>query len=131
MKSKSVSCVALLATLLCSCGSKPEANNDIVVTKPTPLPSIAAPASPTPVPTPSVPKDGDYNAKGIVTKINLDLASVEVDHEEIRDMMPAMKMEFFVAEKKLLNAINVGDRINFVIRYKHPTETIVDIKKAQ
>jgi Cu/Ag efflux protein CusF len=122
--------VAILTAFLCSCSTKPEANNT-AVTKPTPLPSIVAPSSPTPVPTASVPKDGDYNGKGVVTKLNLDLGSVEINHEEIKDMMPAMQMEFFVSDKKLLNGLNVGDKINFVVRYKHPTETIVDIKKAQ
>ena len=120
MKSKSVLSVALLATFLCSCESKPPAN-----------PSIAAPTSHTPVPTASVPKNGDYNGKGVVTKINIDLGSVELDHEEIKDMMPAMKMEFFVSDKKLLNNLKVGDKVDFVVRYKDPTETIVDIKKAQ
>ena len=127
MKRISVLSGALLATILCSCGGSPIANN-VAVTKPTPLPSIAAP---TPAPTTSVPKNGDYSGKGMVTKINLDLGSVEVDHEEIKDLMPAMKMEFFVSDKKLLSGLNVGDKINFVVRYKDPTETIVDIKKAQ
>ena len=39
--------------------------------------------SPTPVPTPVIPKDGDYPAKGVVTKINMEMASVEVDHEDV------------------------------------------------
>jgi Cu/Ag efflux protein CusF len=125
MKSKSVLAVALLATFLCSCGSDPAANNTAAA-KPTP----ASPVSPTPVPTASIPKNGDYNAKGVVTKINLDLASVELNHEEIKDLMPAMLMEFFVSDKKFLNGLKVGDKVDFVVRYKDGAETIVDIKKA-
>ena len=130
MKSKSILFVTLLAMLACSCGSKPEAT-PTTVSKPTPFPSIAAPASPTPVPTPLIPKDGDYDGTGVVTKIDIKLASVEVNHEEIKDLMPAMQMEFFVSDKKLLDGLKVGDKINFVVRYKHPTETIVEIRKAQ
>jgi Cu/Ag efflux protein CusF len=112
-----------------SCSSPSTGNN--VNTKPTPFPSIAAPNSPNPVTTASRPKDGDYRAKGVVTKIDPAGGSVEINHEEIKDMMPAMQMEFFVSDKKLLNNIKVGDKVDFVVRYKDPTETVVDIKKTQ
>ena len=127
MKSISVLLIGFLAAAVCACGSNSATNN---ATPPKPASSIAA-NSPTPAPTLSVPKDGDYNGKGVVTKINLDAASVEVDHEEIKELMPAMKMEFFVSDKKLFDGLKVDDKINFVVRYKHPTETIVDIKKVQ
>jgi len=130
MKIKLLFFIALLTTLLCSCGSDPVANN-APAAKPTPLPSIAAPVSATPASTRSIPKDGDYNAKGVVTKINVEGGSIEINHEDIKDMMTAMQMEFFVSDKKLLNGLKVGDKVNFVLRYKDPTETIVDIKKVQ
>ncbi|MBA3351518.1 MAG: copper-binding protein [Blastocatellia bacterium] len=88
-------------------------------------------SSSTPVPAPSVPADGDYDAKGVVTKIDLNLGSVEIDHEEIKGVMPPMKMEFFVADKKILDGVSVGDKIDFVLRHKTPTETIVKITKAK
>jgi len=87
--------------------------------------------SPTPVPTSITPKDGDYNGKGVVTKINMELGSVEVDHEEIKDMMPAMKMEFYVTDKDMLPGLKVGDKVDFVLRYKAHTETITSIKKTR
>lgn len=43
-----------------------------------------------------------FNGKGIVTKINLELGSVELDHEAIEGSMPAMLMEFYVKEKASL-----------------------------
>jgi len=110
------------AFTVASCGSPTVSNNTI---------SKNVAVSPTPVPRASVPKDGEYSGKGLVTKINPELGSVELDHEEIKDMMPAMRMEFFVSDKKLLNGLNVGDKVDFVIRYKDPTETIVSIKRAQ
>ena len=127
MKSISVLFIGFLTAAVCACGSNSATNN---ATPPKPASSIEA-NSPTPAPTLSVPKDGDYNGKGVVTKLDLKLGSLEIDHEEIKDLMPAMRMEFFVSDKKLLDGLKVDDKINFVVRYKHPTETIVDIKKVQ
>lgn len=84
-----------------------------------------------PVTAPSIPKDGNYDAKGEITKINLELGSIELKHEEIKDLMPPMQMEFFVSDKSMLKGLKVGDKVDFVIEYKHPTEKIVSIKKAQ
>lgn len=94
----------------------------------------AAPAqasTATPVPTASVPKDGDYPGRGAVTKINDELGSVEVDHGEIKDLMPPMRMEFYVKDKALLKGLAVGDRVDFVIAYKQGAEIITSIKKIQ
>lgn len=84
----------------------------------------------TPIPTPFIPKDGNYDAAGVVTKINDELGSVELDHEEIKDLMPRMKMEFFVKDKALLKNLKIGDRVEFVVEYKHPQEIITNIKKT-
>jgi Cu/Ag efflux protein CusF len=107
---------------LVSCGSSTVANN-------TTSKNVAV--SPTPASRGSVPKDGEYSGTGVVTNVNTGLSSIELDHEEIKDLMPAMKMEFFVSDKKLLDELKVGDKVDFVIRYKDPTETIVGIKKVQ
>lgn len=77
------------------------------------------------------PKDGDYPGHGKVTKINMDLGSVELDHQEIVGVMPPMIMEFYVKDKALLNGIKVGDEVDFTLQYKHPSETIVAIKKVK
>ncbi len=77
------------------------------------------------------PKDGNYPGKGKVTKINTDLGSVELDHQEVVGVMPAMIMEFYVKDKSVLGDIKVGDEVDFILEYKHPTETIVSIKKIK
>jgi len=46
-------------------------------------------------------------------------------------LMPPMQMEFFVKDKVLLKNLAIGDRVDFVIEYKHPTEVITSIKKTQ
>lgn len=77
------------------------------------------------------PKDGLYPGKGKVTKINNELGSVELDHEEIVGVMPPMIMEFYVHEKWLLKGLKVGDEVDFILRYAHPSETIVSITKIK
>ncbi|MEP6704419.1 MAG: copper-binding protein [Acidobacteriota bacterium] len=125
MKIKLILIAALTSAAAASCGSPQAVNNSA------PKPGTAVSSAPSPVPTAVTPKDGDYDGKGVVTKINLKLGSVELDHEEIKDMMPAMRMEFYVTDKKLLDGLKVGDKADFVVRYKGHSETIVDIKKAQ
>ncbi len=87
--------------------------------------------SPTPVPSASFPANGNYNGRGKISKINDSLPSVEMDHEAIAGLMPAMQMEFYVKDKALLEGLNVGDAVEFVLEYKHPAETIVGIKKVK
>lgn len=77
------------------------------------------------------PKDGNYPGHGKIIKINTELGSVELNHQEILGVMPAMIMEFYVKDKALLNGLAVGDKVDFVLEYKHPSETIVGITKVQ
>jgi len=84
--------------------------------------------------TPVEPKkieDGYYKGRGFVTKINNDLGSVELDHEEIPNLMPAMKMEFTVTDKRMLKDIAVGDTAIFVVEYMQGAEKIASIEKAR
>jgi len=118
---------ALFSVLLaCSCGGPAPGSGTTASARPTPT---AVPA--TPAPSASIPKDGDYDAKGVVTKVNTEMNSVELDHEDIPGLMPPMKMEFYVTDKKMLDGLRPGDRVEFVVRYKHPGETIVKIVKAK
>ena len=122
MKTTLLHVAALL--FFAACGSSP--------TNPTNNPGArqTTVSSPTAA-TSALPKDGDYPAKGVVTKINMEMGSVELDHEEVVGVMPPMRMEFFVTDKKMLDGLKVGDKVDFVLRYKDPTETIVKITKAK
>ena len=92
--------------------------------------AVSEPAG-TPQAVSTQPKDGLYPSKGKVTKINNELGSVELNHEEIVGVMPPMIMEFYVKDKSLLDGLKVGDNVDFVLEYKHPSETIVEIKKRK
>lgn len=94
-------------------------------------PSPTASHSSFPVSTPDVAKIKIANGKGIVTKINLELGSVELDHEEIKNVMPPMKMEFFVKEKSELEVLKVGDKVDFVLEENFGQEKIISIKKIK
>jgi Cu/Ag efflux protein CusF len=123
MKFKYTVLFAIVIAVSLACDQKSVTTTAPHVNKP-------ANASTTVTPAPT-PKDGDYAGKGVVTKINMELGSVEMNHEEIKDLMPAMTMEFFVTDKKMLEGLKVGDKIDFVIRYRDRNETIVKITKAQ
>lgn len=124
MKYSSLLIFALLV-INCSSGSatSSKANNAAPA-------KTAAPSTPAPTPQPP-PKNGDYPAKGKVTKINNELGSVELDHEDIPGLMPRMIMEFYVDDKSVLKQIAVGDKVDFVIRYKDGQETISRIAKEK
>lgn len=92
----------------------------------------SAPGGATPVPTASIPKDGDYPGKGVVTKVDIEAGWVEIDHEAIEEVMPQkMTMMFNVKDKSILKGINAGDKVEFVLEYKHPKDTVKSIKKIQ
>jgi len=129
MRESLIFVAATLLGLLVGCGEKPAPNER-------PMPSLSASSSPLPTASPlptslPAPKNGDYPAKGKVTKINNELGSVELDHEDIPGLMPPMIMEFYVDDKAVLKQIAVGDQVNFVIRYKDGQETISKISKAK
>jgi Cu/Ag efflux protein CusF len=58
---------------------------------------------------------GIYRGKGVVRSINLQRPSIELDHEDIQGLMPAMTMEFYVKDRALLAGLNAGDRVEFII----------------
>lgn len=114
--------VLLIAISIAACGA-PTASN--VLKSPNTL------VTPSPAVKQTQIENGDYPGKGKITKIDIQNGSVEMDHEEIVGVMPAMLMEFYVSDKKMLDGLNVGDAIDFTLRYKDRSETIVGISKAK
>lgn len=99
--------------------------NDRIVKTPAPQPSVAA----TPAPVSANTGAKYFDGRGKVTKINMELGSVELDHEAIKGLMPAMIMEFYVRNKAELADLQIGDRVSFVLEDKAGAETITEIKK--
>jgi Cu(I)/Ag(I) efflux system periplasmic protein CusF len=93
------------------------------------IPSVS-PAQTTPQP-PSNQEVKRGEGIGIVTKINLELVSIELDHEEIKGMMPKMLMEFYVKDKKMLDGLKLGDKVDFTLEENKGQEMIVRLAKTK
>lgn len=56
-----------------------------------------------------------YQAVGTVKSIDPKLPVIEIDHEDIPGLMPAMQMQFHVKDKSLIEGLTIGDRISFTV----------------
>ena len=70
-----------------------------------------------------------YRGVGVVKGMNPKVPSIEIDHEDIKDFMPAMQMEFHVKDKTLLDGLTIEDKIEFTIEYGVGGMKITAIKK--
>ena len=93
-----VACVALIVFGACSYQS---------VNKETPTPTPSGPAA--------AVQSNSYQGVGIVRGLDPKAPAIEIEHEEIVGLMPAMKMEFPVTDGALLNGLAVNDHIDFTV----------------
>jgi len=94
--------LALVPTLgMTVCSRTPKA------TEPVPK---AAPATPA-----ATVETKTYHGVGVVKAMNPKKLVIEIDHEAIPDLMPAMQMAFYVKDKSLLQGLKRGDRIEFTL----------------
>jgi Cu/Ag efflux protein CusF len=88
---------------------------------------------PATTPAPSGPaaavQTNSYQAVGVVKRIDPKLPAIEIDHEEIVGLMPAMQMEFPVTDGQLLNGLAVNDRIDFTVESVTGDMRVTAIKK--
>lgn len=70
-----------------------------------------------------------YQGVGVVKSMNPQFPSIEIDHEEIKGLMAAMTMEFYVKDKSLMQGLAAGDHIEFTIEYGVGGLKITAIKK--
>lgn len=139
---KGMVCV-LLATLSASCGQRPPEG---AAAGPTPQ-AAASPAQPipwgtiqppaqvgAPAGTPAAPQKRlpvrTFSGTGVVRSINLAEGWFEIDHEEIAGYMPAMKMQWKVRDKAVLNSVSVGDKVDFTLEDDNGSEIITGLKRA-
>jgi len=71
-----------------------------------------------------------YPGSGVVVQINLQEGWIEINHEEIKDLMPAMQMEFWVRDKSLLDQVKTGDRVDFIVLETTGGEYLTELKKT-
>jgi Cu/Ag efflux protein CusF len=113
----------ILAAILCvSCGQQPQIEKPAA---PSPPPAVTA----TPVQYPSPVIGQPYEGTGVVTLINLKEGWIEIRHEEIKGLMAAMEMEWWVTDRSLLKSVRVGDRVDFTVVETGKGEFITKLKK--
>lgn len=116
MAHKSRVIVVCVALLLGACSKQPSANRE------TPAPT--PPSGPAAAVQPST-----YQGVGVVKGLNPKAPAIEIDHEEIVGLMPAMQMEFPVTDVALLSGLAVGDHIDFTVVEKTGIIKVTAIKK--
>jgi len=119
---KTLAVCALLSTFILAC-QRTQTPSPVAQVSPTP-PNL----KPMAVPSPIIGKP--YPATGIVKLINRKEGWIEIDHEEIVDLMPAMEMEWPVQNKAHLDRVKVGDKVNFTVVETGRGEIITELQKA-
>jgi Cu/Ag efflux protein CusF len=130
------------AVLFGACGSRPHAVENATTPTPqssivsnanavektiTPTPQSSSATNPLNMPSPIL--NHPYPGTGIVKTVNRKEGWIGINHEEIAGYMPAMEMEFWVKSRKLLDNIEVGDRVDFVVVETGKIQHITKIKK--
>jgi Cu/Ag efflux protein CusF len=70
-----------------------------------------------------------YHGVGVVISLNIAKLAIEINHEDIPDLMPAMQMSFYVKDKSLLKGLQRNDRIEFTLENGVGGLKITQIKK--
>jgi Cu/Ag efflux protein CusF len=113
------------AAILCAaCGPKAQVNKPVASTSPPPAVVTA-----TPVQYPSAVVGQPYPGTGVVTLINFKEGWIEIRHEEIKGLMPAMEMEWWVTDRSLLKSVQVGDSVDFTVVETGKGEFITRLKR--
>ena len=109
-------CLALLVIAGCN---KQAAHNHVA----TPSPS-ASPVGPA-----AAVQTHTYQGVGVVKSLNPKRPGIEIAHEDIEGLMPAMQMEFEVPNGALLEGLAVNDQIAFTIEDGPGEMRVIAIKK--
>ena len=121
--------LTILVLAVSSCQQQPSANRETPANR-----EAQSARSPTPItgpagfPPPVMNKP--YPGTGVVAEINKPEGWIEINHEDIKDLMPAMQMEFNVKDKSLLDKVRVGDRVDFTIVETPKGEYLTEIKRT-
>jgi protein SCO1/2 len=70
-----------------------------------------------------------YHGVGVIEEVYKDLARVQINHEDIKDLMPAMSMPYTVKDTSLLDSVAVGDHVEFGLLSTPDGLVLVEMKK--
>ena len=71
-----------------------------------------------------------YQGIGLVEEVQKETATVQINHEEIKGLMPAMSMPYRVKDKALLDLVKPGDKVDFTVEDGSSGIFLIEIKKA-
>lgn len=118
--------VLLLAALAFSCGSQPQPQKTVAPT-PAPPPAVGQMG---PAGFPPAVLGKPYPGTGIVKVLNRKEGWVEIDHQEIKDLMPAMEMEFWIRDPSIMTRVQVGDKVDFVVVEDRKGQYLTHLKRV-
>jgi Cu(I)/Ag(I) efflux system protein CusF len=72
-----------------------------------------------------------HEGTGVIEEVNKDEATIQINHEEIKDYMPAMSMPYKVKDKALLEQIKTGDKVAFTVEDSSAGIFVIGLKKAE
>ena len=70
-----------------------------------------------------------HHGVGVVDSIDKEMGTVQLNHEEIKDYMPAMSMPYSVKDKALLDLVKQGDRVEFSLEGTAKGDVVSEMKK--
>ncbi|HEX8089683.1 MAG TPA: copper-binding protein [Blastocatellia bacterium] len=70
-----------------------------------------------------------YHGVGVIEEIHKDRATVQINHEDIEGLMPAMSMPFPVKDAAMLDSFTVGGRIKFGLQSTPVGLVVVEMEK--
>lgn len=117
--------VLLPTPLVFSCRPQPQPAKTVA---PTTTPQSAVQMNPPGYPPTVLGKP--YPGTGIVKILNPKEGWVEIEHEDIKDLMPAMTMEFWVRNPSLMTQVRVGDKVDFVVVEDTKGQYLTELKKV-
>jgi protein SCO1 len=79
---------------------------------------------------PAAAPSGVYEIRGTIVAVDTPRRIVEIDHEAIPGVMPAMTMPYEVAEASLLQGLNPGDRVRGTLRVDGRGSLITSLEKV-
>jgi len=129
----------LTISLLGACSQQQQAGEAAQTPQTSPSP-LAVPENPGTAPNQGVvqpPKPSQagevrtYSGTGVVTVVNHKEGWVEINHGEIKGLMPAMQMAWFAKKVSLIGSIKVGDAVNFEIEDTNGTQVLTKLEKVQ
>lgn len=69
-----------------------------------------------------------YEAHGVIRDVQMDRQRVEIEHEEIPGFMDAMTMYFDVPDADLLEQMQTGQEVDFLIEFDGRRARVIDFQ---